>query len=210
MHSETLDDSEVSSFIIEIERSSFERVREYSDILDRPSHFQGGVPAMMAMKLYREFRCMDTVSPLAIEGLFLEMLAAVVRRETANSPRTLRTWLKQAEDLLRAHFGESISLREIAQQVGIHPVHLAREFRRRFGVTVGEYVRSLRIDRARRLIEIETPLKDVALSAGFFDQSHFCRVFRGFTGMTPSEYRSLRSRSSISKTNILTPRRSRS
>src|SRR5260370_11087042 len=194
MHYQSFHDAEVRSFNVELGSSSIARIREYSDVLDRAPHLQGGIFAMLAMRLYSEFRHLDGVSPLAIEGLLLELIAAVSRRTAGNFRSKSDTWLRQADDLLRARFSESLSLSEIAQQLGVHPVHLARGFRRCFGFTVGEYVRQLRVDFARRaLSEGNAPLRDVALDAGFFDQSHFCRVFRRFIGMTPQEYRSLMS-----------------
>ena len=142
------------------------------------------------MRLYSEFRRMDAVSPLAIEGLVFELIAATSRRMVPNFRRKSDTWLRTAKDLLHARFQEVLSLDEVARAVGVHPVHLAREFRRFQGCTVGEYVRQLRIEYAcRALSRGEMPLAEIAMSAGFFDQSHFCRVFREFTGMTPLEYR---------------------
>jgi AraC family transcriptional regulator len=55
---------------------------------------------------------------------------------------------------------------------------------------MGEYLRRLRIGRAaRQLAESETPLAEIALAAGFADQSHFSNVFRRQTGMSPSSFR---------------------
>jgi AraC family transcriptional regulator len=192
LHSQMVDDSEVHSFVVEIEGWPIDGLSEYSSVLSRPSEFQGGIPAMFATKLYKEFRNQDAVSPLAIQGLFLELLAAVARGEARQTRRAPDPWLKRVEDLLRAGFRESLTLKKISQQVDVHPVHLAREFRKCFGSTVGEYVRNLRIEHARALIERKVPLKEVALEAGFFDQSHFSRVFRQVTGMRPSEYRALK------------------
>ena len=57
-------------------------------------------------------------------------------------------------------------------------------------MTVGTYVRRLRLDwAARELARSDTALARVALVAGFADQSHFTRAFRGYTGLTPSVYR---------------------
>jgi AraC family transcriptional regulator len=80
--------------------------------------------------------------------------------------------------------------------MGVHPVHLAREFRRHFRCTPGEYVRRLRVESAARaLSHSDAPLAQIGLAAGFSHQAHFCRVFKRHTGMTPSEFRSaLRSR----------------
>jgi AraC family transcriptional regulator len=72
----------------------------------------------------------------------------------------------------------------------VHPVTLARAFRRSFGCTVGEYLRRLRIERAtEQLAGGDTPLAEIALAAGFADQSHFSNVFRRRTGMSPSAFR---------------------
>jgi AraC family transcriptional regulator len=78
----------------------------------------------------------------------------------------------------------------LAQSVGVHPVTLARAFRRAFGCTVGEYVRSLRIDRAtHQLAQTELSLAEIALEAGFSDQSHFSNLFRRHTGFSPFRFR---------------------
>jgi AraC family transcriptional regulator len=67
---------------------------------------------------------------------------------------------------------------------------LSREFRRYYSCTVGEYVRHLRIEYACRLLSASNAsLAEIALAAGFFDQSHFARNFKWQTGMTPHEYR---------------------
>ena len=69
-------------------------------------------------------------------------------------------------------------------------MHLARAFRKHFGCTPGEYVRHLRIEFAsRELSKSDTPLVEIALAAGFAHQSHFSRIFKRQTGMTPSAFR---------------------
>lgn len=191
VHSENFGDSEVCSFNVGIQSSCMDHIRRYSRVLDYPAHLQGGTTGMLAMRLYSEFWHMDEVSPLAIEGLVFELVAEASRRTVSTFRRKSETWLRQVRDLLHARFAENISLSEIASEVGFHPAHVAREFRRTFHCTIGEYVRQLRIERAcKSLVETAMPLMDIALDAGFFDQSHFCRVFRELTGTTPREYRS--------------------
>ena len=192
VHSETFDDSEVRSFNVGVETSFVSRIREHSDVLDRPIHLQSGGYAALAIRLYNEFRHMDASSPLAIEGLVLELLAMTARSRQAAPRGKSDRWLRSAKDLLHARFRESLSLTEIADEVGVHPVHLAREFRRHYYSTIGEYIRGLRIEHAcASLSDSGNSLSEVALHAGFFDQSHFCKVFRDRTGMTPREYRSV-------------------
>jgi AraC family transcriptional regulator len=191
VHAEDFDDCEVCSFNVGIQSSCMDHIREHSQVLDRSAHLQGGTAGMLAMRLYSEFWHMDEVSPLAIEGLVLELVAEASRRTVSRFRRKSERWLGQVKDVLHARLAENISLDEIANEVGFHPAHVAREFRRSFQCTIGEYVRQLRVEGAcRSLVETDMPLMEIALGAGFFDQSHFCRVFRELTGTTPREYRS--------------------
>jgi AraC family transcriptional regulator len=126
---------------------------------------------------------------LALEGILLELWALSARasfRPTVPTP----PWLARAREYLHAHFRESIGLSDVARAAGVHPVHLAQTFRRRYGLTVGEHVRELRVDfAARALAQPERSIGDIALSAGFADHSHFARTFKAVTGETPSAYR---------------------
>jgi AraC family transcriptional regulator len=142
-------------------------------------------------RLHSELWSEDHISSLSIEALALELTADIARRRS-DEPRN-RPWLQKATDYLRATFKESPTLAEVAQAVGVHPVHLAREFRRRQGLTVGEYIRRLRVELAcHELVTSEQPIVDIAVKAGFCDHSHLTRVFQRHTGLTPTEFRKLR------------------
>jgi AraC family transcriptional regulator len=189
----TLDFSltDTRAFSINVDTQWLERAREYSLKLENSIHYHGGLPAALMMKLYREFRQIDNASQLAIEGLTLELLAEVSRHHESSRDKHSPQWLERAVEMLRDRFAERLTIPEVAMSVGVHPVHLAREFRRFKRCTIGEYVRQLRIERAcHQLHDPEESLAAIAAGAGFSDQSHFCRTFRRFVGMTPSEYRS--------------------
>ncbi|HEY6330403.1 MAG TPA: helix-turn-helix transcriptional regulator, partial [Blastocatellia bacterium] len=71
-------------------------------------------------------------------------------------------------------------------------VYMATAFRRYHNCTIGEYVRRLRIEYScRELAGSNRPLAEIAASAGYADQSHFCRAFRNSTGLSPAQYRRL-------------------
>lgn len=180
-------------FIIDIDKQELERLREHSIRLDSPNCFYGGSLAGLAARLYGEFKARDEASDLIIEGLALEMIGEAARRSIRKPSGKTHPWLKQARELLHSKFSESISLRLVAESVGVHPVYLASEFRRCFGSTVGEYVRRLRIEYACKEISVrgDVHLAQIALTAGFSSQSHFSKTFKRMTGMTPLEYRSL-------------------
>ena len=178
------------AFGIEIDARWTDRAREFSLRLDDSVHSDGGSMSALMMKIYEEFDRPDSASPLAIEGLAMETLAAVSRYHTHYPGRGPQRWLMRAEEMLRESFTEHLSLTQIASAVGVHHVYLAREFRRSQGCTVGEYIRRLRIDEAcRQITTSQQTLTAIATGAGFSDQSHFSRTFKRLIGMTPTDYK---------------------
>ena len=154
-------------------------------------HFLDGRIGDLARRLAQELDRDDSVSRVAAEGLALEMLATAARiAETECRKPRPPGWLARAQDLLHEHFLEDLRVTEVARAVGVHPVYFARVFRAHLRVPIGAYVRGLRLEwAARRLAHGEEPLSEIALAAGFADQSHFTRVFRRYAGATPLRYR---------------------
>lgn len=190
-HSERFDKAGARLFSILLTPGLLDRVREYSIIRGGPAFFRGGLPPQLAMRLCQEARRMDEVSPLAIEGLALEILAETSRRRMPRRERRPARWLACAQEVLHARFTEPLTLAEVAGAANVHPVHLSRVFRQHHHCTVGEYIRRLRVEFARRqLASTDLPLSDIALLAGFCSQSHLSTAFKLHVGMTPSEYRS--------------------
>jgi AraC-like DNA-binding protein len=91
-------------------------------------------------------------------------------------------------ELLDRHVVEGISLQEAASTLFAHPAHLVRVFSREFGLGPHQYLIGRRVDHARKLLLAGTPLREVATSAGFYDQPHFTRHFKHMLGVNPSHY----------------------
>jgi AraC family transcriptional regulator len=198
-------------FHIEISPERLTRLREHQPLvaLERPHEFHAGLPVSLAHRLYQEFQTGDDLSALVMEGLALELLAETSRlylvtdhrrhvssgeRKTlllsSGPPPAPPRWLRAAEDVLRARFAQPLSLEEIAHAAGVHSAHLSRVFRAHHQCTIGEYIRQLRVEFAcRELSATDTPLAEIALAAGFTDQSHFTRTFKRLMRLTPAEYR---------------------
>jgi AraC family transcriptional regulator len=191
VHSETLDAGRGREFIIGFNSAWLDRLGEHAAVGEVSIDFQGGVPAWLGMRAYDELLHPDATSPLAIEGVALELLAVIARRYRGAAGRRPPRWLAAARDMLHEHLAEPLTLGDVAQAVGVHPVHLAREFRRWYRCTVGDYARRVRVDYARdAILNTDAPLVQIAYRAGFSDQSHFTRTFKRLTGMTPAEFRS--------------------
>ena len=177
-------------FHIEVGQARLQRAREYVRVLDHSTDFQSGDMVWLTSRFYREFRRMDVASPLAMQGLVLELLAQTARSGDGVKRRRPPQWLPRVREFLHDRFPERLVLEEIAGAVGVHPVHLCRVFRREYGCTLGDYLRNLRIEfSSRRLATSSAPLAEIALTAGFADQSHFTKAFRRAAGMTPLAWR---------------------
>ena len=178
------------AFSIDIDTGWIERAREFSLRLDNSVHAHGGLLSGLMMKIYGEFRHLDSASPVAIQGLTMEMFAAVSRNHSNPPALQPQRWLARAGEFLRERFTEHLTIAQVASAASVHPVYLAREFRRFHGCTIGAYIRRLRIERAcRQLSSSNESLATIAAGAGFSDQSHFSRTFKRVIGMTPAHYR---------------------
>lgn len=130
----------------------------------------------------RQIELIVVVSSLA------ETVTLIRRHDVPHSP----AWLRMTVEYLHAHALENIRLDDVATAAGVHSAHLSRVFRKHYRCSVGQYVRSLRIDlAARELAASHRPIAEIAADFGFADQSHFSRVFAKLTGLTPGRYRKL-------------------
>lgn len=145
----------------------------------------------LADRLLDESRNADAFSIAAREGMLLEIVALFGRAGTERSgDRKPPAWLAAARDFIHENSLEPLGMATIAKAVGRHEIHLAREFRRYFGMSVGVYIRKLRIEHAAHLLhEPEMTISEVALDSGFASHSHLCREFKAQFGVTPSQFR---------------------
>ena len=183
----------VRIFRAEIPTLYLEQVREEArGALELSACFDGGLFVWLALRLLKEFERADECSASTIESLIIEMLSASSRSKNSGMPRATPQWLEQAREMLYERIAAPPSLSFLATEVGVHPVTLAREFRRYYGATTGEMVRRRRIEIACcAIVKSNAQMNEIAARAGFYDQSHFTRTFKRLTGLTPAEYRSL-------------------
>ena len=141
----------------------------------------------LSRKIYRELYMADDLSGIVLEGLANELLVFAARRlDKSDKPPD---WLKLAYELINDTCNSEITIAEIAETIGIHPIHLARTFRRFFHCSPGEYLRNCRIDFATNLLlTSDKSLVEIALLSGFADQSQFTRSFKRNMGVTPKQF----------------------
>jgi len=191
-HWDRFDRGDVRGLLIEANVRQVAAIRPYSGVLEERESFQGGPLSSIGWRIHHEMQRRDSVAPLAVEGLLLELVASASRVLESGAERGRPRWLEEARARIHEELAFRPTLSGLAESVAVHPVTLARAFRQAFGCSVGEYIRRLRIERAaEELAGTELSLAEIAQAAGFSDQSHFSNLFRQYLGLSPSKYRDL-------------------
>ncbi len=187
MHSQRFGAGGVRQVIFTPDADTLDSLHECGISAERPRHAYALRIAQLGARLWNEVERDDGFGRFAAEGLALELVALFGRRRRrVGAPPS---WLVAARDQVAHSSAQSLTLEAIAARAGRHPVHLAREFHRYFGASIGEYRRAERLRRADELLGTTRGLSEIALACGFNSHSHFTRAFAAAHGVTPSEYR---------------------
>ena len=154
-----------------------------------------GVIATRMRALQTELESPGLLRRLYVESLSCEIAACLVRKHAAKpvaqqrgglSPRRLR----EVKEYIDANLANEITLDDLAIVAGVSKAHFCRAFQKSVGVVSHRYIVRQRIEFAKRLlVDSESPIAEVALAAGFGDQSHFTKHFRYLVGTTPWRFR---------------------
>ena len=97
---------------------------------------------------------------------------------------------KRAMAYMSKQYHTKLTLEDVAAHVHLNPAYFSTLFARSTGLTFKEYLNTIRIEEAKRLLaNTEYAIIDIAVAVGFDDQSYFSKVFKKFTGLTPRQYR---------------------
>jgi AraC-like DNA-binding protein len=124
------------------------------------------------------------------ENLILDVFNKFLK-DKKGTGKKIPAWAQDLKDLIQDHIDSSLSLKELSKDLSINPSYLSREFSKHFdNLSFGEYIRKQRIEKAMELMVTPTySLTEIAYLTGFSDQSHFTRIFKKHTGLSPLEYR---------------------
>jgi AraC family transcriptional regulator len=149
-----------------------------------------GRVARAFLRLVRRVRSSDAPAPDECDSDVVDLLATLQAPGAATgvAPR----WLAVVRECVDETWDRPPSVRALAREVGVHPVYLAREFRRWYGSSITDRVRRHRVRAAAALLAgTRVSISHVALASGFTDQSHLTRVFAAELGTTPGRFRAL-------------------
>lgn len=179
---------DTSCLVLTVKPALLQRLKDSAKFAFRSGKQMGKPFRAIAQRMVSESRQDDDASVLALECLVLEAVAEMSRPRGRRSSAPSRAVLR-AHELLQDRFSGPLKLGEIAHEVGMHPAHLAREFRKAFHYTMSEYLRRIRVQKALALLPLShAPLSEISELCGFCDQSHFCRCFKQAVGMPPLAY----------------------
>jgi AraC family transcriptional regulator len=134
---------------------------------------------------------------LFIDHMMLALTAHVaqtyggMRRNAESTSGGLAPWqINRACERLESDLGGKLSLLQIAGEFDLSVSHFSRAFRVSTGLPPHQWLLGQRVEAARQLMTIrDLPLSEIAISAGFANQSHFTRVFSAVVGLSPGAWR---------------------
>ncbi|WP_431104584.1 AraC family transcriptional regulator [Roseateles noduli] len=124
---------------------------------------------------------------LRIDGALLLLLQSLLQPRAASLP-AIPVGIAIARSRLDDDLTAPVSLADLAREAGLSRFQFLRGFTRATGLPPHAYLVQRRLQHARRLIALGTPLADVAAASGFFDQSHLTRHFVRCFGIAPGAY----------------------
>jgi AraC family transcriptional regulator len=159
-----------------------------SALADKVTDMHGGKLAWLTVRLFREHAEPGNAFELTMESLVWVMLALTARLQDSEAKEKPHWW-NRVREKLHEDFSDNLRIGELAREAGVHPVYLARAFRRMTGTTPGEYLQGVRLQYVcRELLNKGKPLSQIAAEAGFADQSHMTRTLKKRTGETPGDF----------------------
>lgn len=143
-------------------------------------------------KLSAEYSRGGEDGAIMIKNLISELIVLTVRSfaERVANKRNINLLMATAGGYIEENLGNNIRVSGIAKMLNISTRHFNRAFKKFFDASPQEFITHLRINKAKSMLVFTTiNITEIAAACGFYDCTHFCKIFRKQTGITPKEYR---------------------
>lgn len=134
----------------------------------------------------------DSLTEFSCHKHLTDLLYLIFTRQSNDmaQTRSIHDKMNEIREFLDKSYTKNISLDELSSLFYISKFHLSREFKRIFGVTIGNYLLRKRISAAKNLLRFSTePVDTISSLCGFTDAGYFIKVFKKSEGLTPNQYR---------------------
>lgn len=123
---------------------------------------------------------------MQLEGAALGLLADILTKEPHRKPQYQQESIEMAGVILTNECHKKMTIRQLSRRVGLNEFTLKREFKRRYQMTIGEFIRERRMLLALDLLAGGCQLHQVAAQTGYSSKQYFCRVFSQYFGYEPT------------------------
>lgn len=167
------------------------RAIELSTLLSRAA-IEGGAATDTILKINNLFlkslQEVDSQDELCYK--LQEIVITFTESLFSNAPTTHSELMKKALSFISKNFAMPLTLEQVAKEVHLNPSYFSTIFKKSCGSSFKEYLNLVRIEESKRLLSnTDYSIIDIAIAVGFEDQSYFCKVFKKYTGLTPTGYR---------------------
>jgi len=121
----------------------------------------------------------------------IEQLITDYTKPVAETLAQVSREIQAACDYMESNYTETITLADLSKVAGLNKYTLLRSFTMQRGITPYQYLSTIRVNKAKRLLEDGVSPIEAAFQSGFTDQSHFTRFFKNFIGLTPRQYQDI-------------------
>ena len=153
---------------------------------------KGGLPAVRSYAITQHYMNLanETSNEEVAHYLMLPMMLELTKAVREEGEARMHPVSHQAMDYVRSHMTEQLDGESVANALGVSRKTLCTRFKNETGETFAAYVRKLRVERARRLLDTtDYEIAQIAYRTGFSSQSHLQTAFKSATGFTPREWR---------------------
>ena len=160
---------------------------------ERISYSNGGRIYHFASRCDYLSAVLSAPTPEKLRIWFLQKMRAAAVNLTESRQKNSAGLIKQAQEYIRAHFAQDLSLDDVSRQVNVSPYYFTKLFKEETGQTFVEYLTSIRMEKAKTLLNTtDKSMKEICTAVGYSDPNYFSRSFKKNTGETPTEYRGKR------------------
>lgn len=139
-------------------------------------------------KFYKQISSVNSIEKL--QNIEIDMVDTYLNMLINDTEVTDNFVINRILKHLHLNIESKISLKKLAYELNLSEGYISDCFKKNMGITIMNYAKKIRIERAKVLLKTTTDsILDISLRLGFHDQSHFYKVFKQFTGVSPSKYR---------------------
>lgn len=178
-------------FHVEVEKEWFDGIDLAGDEVQGSINIGTPDIKLLMYKIFREAKIEDADTDISIQTLLMEAFSKLYRSNEMRLHKKPK-WVTDVDAILHDQLFHKMTLAYLCGLLGIHPVHLSRDFSKYFNCNLGEYIRKLKVEKALSLMaQQKHSLAEIAYECGFSDQSHFIRCFKEVNGLNPSAHQKL-------------------